>query len=82
MIQAVSVIGAALILAAYAGMQARRLDPGKLPFSVTNALGSALLACVAVVEEQVGFVLLEGVWCLVSLWGIVRAWPGRATGEL
>jgi hypothetical protein len=82
MVQVISVIGAAFILAAYAGVQARRLDPGKLPFSVANAVGSALLTYVAIVEEQIGFVLLEGVWFLVSMWGIVRAWPVRARGSL
>jgi hypothetical protein len=73
MIQAISIVGAVFILVAYAGVQARRLDPAKLPFSLANAIGSALLAYVAVAEEQIGFALLEGVWFLVSLAGTANA---------
>ena len=39
MVQIVSVIGAIIILAAYAGVQIGRLDPMRLPFSLANAAG-------------------------------------------
>lgn len=77
MIQALSILGAILILAAYAGVQLRRLDAASLAFSVANAVGSGLLAYVALVEDQIGFLLLEGVWCLVSLLGTARALQHR-----
>jgi hypothetical protein len=51
----------------------RRPDAASLSFSVVNAVGSGLLAYVAVAEDQVGFFILEGVWFLVSLAGIARA---------
>jgi hypothetical protein len=71
--QGLAVAGAVLILAAYAAVQLRRVDSGSLAFSLVNAVGSGLLAYVAVVEAQLGFFLLEGVWFVVSVGGVVRA---------
>ena len=72
MIQALSIVGAILILAAYGAVQLRWLTAGFL-FSLVNLIGSLILTIVAVVEEQVGFALLEGVWALISLAGLIQA---------
>lgn len=71
--QGLAVVGAVLILAAYAAVQLRRIDARDVTFSLVNAIGSGLLAYVAVVEAQLGFFLLEGVWFVVSAGGVVRA---------
>lgn len=75
-----SLVGAMLILIAFVASQTGRMRTESMVYSVLNLLGSALLAYVAVVERQWGFILLEGVWALVSLWALVRS-PRSAPGE-
>ena len=81
MLQIVSVLGALAILAAYAANQFGLMGPSNLAYSALNFAGSAVLAVIAVVEVQWGFLLLEGVWALVSLWGIITVLRGGGPGE-
>jgi len=79
--QLVQIIGAILILVAFAGAQFGRLEQRSIAYLVLNLIGSLILAVLAAIENQLGFLLLEGVWSLVSLWSLVielRAKP--ATG--
>lgn len=77
MLQAVSILGALAILGAYAADQLGWINPSRLSYSVANFVGAGILTFVAVVDEQVGFVVLQGAWTLVSLWGIVRNMRAR-----
>jgi hypothetical protein len=70
-LQLISVLGALAILAAYAANLFGWIQPSNLWYSVANFLGSAVLTVVAIVDRQLGFLLLEGTWALVSLWGIL-----------
>jgi hypothetical protein len=69
--QVVQVVGAMLILAAFIAAQVRMLSPQSFIYLVLNLVGSAILAVLAYIDRQWGFLLLEGVWALVSLWGII-----------
>ena len=77
MLQVISVLGALAILGAFAANLFGWIQPSNLWYSVANFLGSAVLTVVAVVDQQLGFLLLEGTWALVSLWGIFYALRGR-----
>jgi len=77
LLQVISVLGALAILGAFAANLFGWIKPSNLWYSLANFLGSAVLTVVAVVDQQLGFILLEGTWALVSLWGIFSALRGR-----
>ncbi len=71
--QLIQIVGALLILAAFAAVQFERMRPDSRLYLTLNLLGSAILAVLAVSASQWGFVLLEGVWAVVSAWGLAAA---------
>ncbi len=75
-VQAVSVIGALLILGAFAANLLQWMNTSNLWYSLLNFVGSAILMVIAVIDQQYGFILLEGTWALVSVWGIIAALRG------
>jgi hypothetical protein len=77
MAQVVQLIGALLVLSGFAGSQFGALDPRSFIYLLVNAVGSAILAVLGYYERQWGFFLLEFVWALVSIWGIVAKVRGR-----
>jgi hypothetical protein len=74
--QLVQVAGALLILAAFAALQAGRIDANSRLYLVLNLVGSAILAVLALHEDQWGFLLLETAWAIVSAWGLYRLMRG------
>jgi hypothetical protein len=77
LLQVISVLGALAILGAYAANLLGWLGPADLSYSLANLIGSGILTIIAVVDQQLGFILLEGVWALVSLWGVIQVLRGR-----
>jgi hypothetical protein len=76
--QLIQIAGSLLILAAFAASQAGRLPIDSQLYLVLNFIGSAILAVLAWIDQQWGFLLLEGVWALVSLYSLVQLVRGRA----
>jgi hypothetical protein len=71
MAQLAQVVGALLILAAYALAQFGLLNQRSYWYIGLNLVGATALAILALYEEQWGFLLLEGVWALVSAVALV-----------
>jgi hypothetical protein len=71
--QLIQIIGALLILAAFTAVQLNRMRPDSRLYLTLNLIGSIILAALAWLDSQWGFLLLEGVWAIVSAWGLMTA---------
>jgi hypothetical protein len=74
------IIGAVLILAAFAAAQLRRLDAHSVPYLVLNVVGAGVLAAVAAADRSWGFLLLEGTWSIVSAVSLAQVLLTRRRG--
>jgi hypothetical protein len=63
-------LGATAVLAAFIAIQRGRLDPAAYASLILNLSGSGLLAVLALLGRQWGFLLLEASWALVSAAGL------------
>jgi hypothetical protein len=70
MAQVIQIVGALIILGAFAASQVGELSTDSRLYLALNVLGSVILAILAVIEGQIGFLLLEGVWAVVSAWSL------------
>jgi len=71
--QVASFVGALLILVAYTGHQLGWMHSRTAAYNILNAVGSAILAYIAFHPFQIGFVILEVVWTLISLYALLRS---------
>ena len=80
--QVIQIVGSLMVLAAFAAAQRGLLDPRSVVYLVLNLVGSATLAVQALFLTQWGFLLLEGVWALVSAASLIalRRRAGSAPG--
>lgn len=76
--QIVSFVGALLILVAYVGHQMGWISARRPGYNILNAIGSAILFWIALHPFQIGFIVLEGVWTIISLWALAKPRPAGA----
>jgi hypothetical protein len=74
--QLASFVGALLILVAY-GHQMGWMNSRSTLYNILNAVGSGILGYIALHPFQIGFVVLESVWTLISLYALAR--PRKVT---
>ena len=77
---ALEMVGAVLILAGFTLAQLRLLDQHSLVYLVLNLVGSFVLAVIALADERWGFLLLEGVWAIVSAISLANVGLGGVRG--
>lgn len=63
----IGVLGAGLLLVAFVLNQFRMLDRESLTYDALNFVGGALLVWYAILLQSIPFLVLEGVWAIVSL---------------
>ncbi len=68
----IEVVGALLILSAFVLAQLDRLPTTSVAYLSLNLAGSGILAVVAAIDGDTGFLLLEGVWAAVSALALAR----------
>ena len=61
-----------MILIAYGGHQLGYMSSKRISYNILNALGSGILAYIAFQPFQLGFVILEVAWTLISLYVLFR----------
>ena len=74
--QIVQIAGAILILIAFAANQRGTMSPQSVLYLTLNLVGSLVLAVLAFLDEDLGFLLLEAVWAIVSAFGLFKVLRG------
>ena len=73
-----SLVGGALILAAFIALQSGRVDADDRRYLALNAGGAVVLVASALLAQLWGFVVLNVVWAGASAWGLVHGRAQRA----
>ena len=68
-----SLVGGALILAAFIGLQLGRVDAEDRLYLALNVSGACVLVVSALLAQLWGFVVLNVVWAGASAWGLSAA---------
>ncbi len=75
MIRATDIAGLAgvvMMLGAYAGAQARVLDPLKAPALIANLIGASLVMVSLSHDFNLSAFLMEAAWAVVAAFGLLR----------
>lgn len=76
--QPIQILGAILILVAFIAAQRGRMSPQSRLYLWLNLAGSAVLAVLAGLDADWGFLMLESVWAVASALGLIEALRGRS----
>ena len=77
----VGVLGAAFVLLAYFGLQSGKLRGDGVAFQVANILGAGAIAVSLVFKFNLGAMVIELAWIVISVYGLVRGVRTRAAAK-
>ena len=69
--QLIGVVGALLVLGAYLALQRGWLTLEQRVYHAMNFVGAGLLTWIAASERQVGLTMVEGLWAVLSVPGML-----------
>ena len=69
---AAGIAGVAMILIAYAGATAGKLDPRRAPALILNLAGAALILLSLAYAFNLAAFVMEAAWAAVALFGLAR----------
>lgn len=72
LMQVISIVGALMVLTAYAAHQFDRLSKETYAFQLLNIIGGAALTSAAVSTQQSGLIIMEGAWTVISVAGLIK----------
>lgn len=70
--QIVSLLAALMVLAAYWALQTKRIKEDDLLYLWLNLTGAIILAVIAFRLRQVGLIVVETVWAIISVFSLLR----------
>ena len=70
-------IGVGFIIVMYAMLQLGKISAERPAFSAFNALGAVFILVSLTYEFNLSAAMMEGVWLVVSLYGLWKALSGR-----
>jgi hypothetical protein len=72
MLDVLQIAGAVAVLIPFVAVQLGRLSPSAQVYLWFNLAGSGVLAALALIDRDWGFLLLEGVWAAVAAGALLR----------
>jgi len=72
----IGVIGAGLLLIAFIANELGKLDAEAFAYDLINLIGAAFLVWYAVLLNSIPFLVLEGIWALVSFRDVFKKLAG------
>lgn len=70
--QVVGLLGPLFLLGAYALLSSGRLVATSLVYQVLNLLGAGVMVWVGITTNVWSVWVLNGIWCLIALLGLIR----------
>lgn len=77
----IGIIGVFVIIVAYMLLQLEKMEAKDLSFSVLNTLGALLIIISLMYDWNLASFLMESIWMLISLYGILKYYKLKKTEE-